>query len=78
MPRVKFLDHPEIVPVSQNEEHLIAEVPDNSKFQYGDVMYGVPRHICPTCALYQEAVVIDDHERTEEWKIAARDRFITV
>jgi D-threonine aldolase len=78
MPRVKFLDHPEIVPVSQNEEHLIAEVPDNSKFQYGDVMYGVPRHICPTCALYQEAVVIDDHERTEDWKIAARDRFITV
>ncbi len=78
LPRVKFLDHPEIIPISQSEEHLIAEVPDNDKFQYGEVLYGVPAHICPTCALYQEAVVIDNHEWTGTWKIAARDRFITV
>jgi D-threonine aldolase len=78
MPRVKFLDHPEIVPVSQSEEHLVAEVPDNSKYQYGDFLYGIPGHICPTCALYQEAAVIDDHRWTDTWKIEARDRFLTI
>jgi D-threonine aldolase len=76
--RVKFLNHPEIVPISQSEEHLVAEVHDNHKFGYGDVLYGVPRHICPTCALYQEAVVVDNHEWTDTWKIAARDRFLSV
>lgn len=78
LPRVKFMNHPEIIAVSQSEEHLVAEVPDNSKFRYGEVLYGVPKHICPTCALYQEAVVIDDYEWTETWKITARDRFLTV
>lgn len=78
MPRVKFLDHPEIIPISQSEEHIVAEVPDNSKYHYGDVLYGVPMHICPTCALYREALVIDDHQWTETWKIEARDRFLTV
>ncbi len=78
MPRVNFLDHSEIIPVSQSEEHMVAEVPDNSKFQYGGVLYGVPRHICPTCALYQEARIIDNHEWTESWKITARDRSLSV
>jgi D-serine deaminase-like pyridoxal phosphate-dependent protein len=78
LPRVKFLDHPEIIAVSQSEEHMVAEIPDNSNIQYGDVLYGVPRHICPTCALYKEAVVVEDHEWTDTWEIAARDRFLSV
>jgi D-serine deaminase-like pyridoxal phosphate-dependent protein len=78
LPRVKFLNHPEVVPVSQSEEHLVAEVPDNSKFQVGYVLYGVPKHICPTCALYQEAVVVDDNQWIGNWKVLARDRFLTV
>lgn len=78
LPRVKFLDHPEVVPVSQSEEHLVAEVPQNTNYQIGDVLYGVPRHICPTCALYQEAVVVEDRHRVDSWKVIARDRFLSV
>ena len=78
LPRVKFLNHPEIKPISQSEEHMVAEVPDNGKFNHGDILYGVPWHICPTCALYQEAIVIMDHQRTEVWPVTARNRFLTV
>ena len=78
LPRVKFLNHPEVIPVSQSEEHLVAKVPDNSIYRLGDVFYGVPRHICPTCALYQEAVVVDNYKWVETWKVLARDRFLSV
>lgn len=78
LPRVRFLNHPEVIPVSQSEEHLVAEVPDNSKFLIGDVLYGVPRHICPTCALYRDAIVIEDNRWIDTWKVIARDRFLTV
>jgi D-serine deaminase-like pyridoxal phosphate-dependent protein len=78
LPRVKFLNHPEIIPISQSEEHMVAEVPDNNNYQLGDVFYGVPCHICPTCALYHEAVVVNEYKWTDNWNVMARDRFINV
>jgi D-serine deaminase-like pyridoxal phosphate-dependent protein len=75
--RVKFLNAQGLVPVSQSEEHLVLEVKKGHKYKIGDVFYGVPFHICPTVAVYQEAVVIQDREPIASWKIVARDRRIT-
>lgn len=77
-PRVHFLNAPEATPISQSEEHLVAKVPDASLFKTGDVLYGVPVHICPTVALYERAVVIENNTAVHEWKVIARDRKITV
>ena len=77
-PRVHFLNAPEATPISQSEEHLVAKVPDASLFKTGDVLYGVPVHICPTVALYERAVVIENNTAVQEWKVIARDRKITV
>jgi D-serine deaminase-like pyridoxal phosphate-dependent protein len=77
-PRVHFLNAPEVTPVSQSEEHLVAKVPDSSLFKIGDVLYGVPVHICPTVALYERAIVIESNMAVDEWKVVARDRKITV
>ncbi|MCP5541947.1 MAG: D-TA family PLP-dependent enzyme [Akkermansiaceae bacterium] len=77
--RVRFPDLPDARPVMQSEEHLVLETPEASRFAVGDVLYGVPWHVCPTVALHQEAVVIRDGRATgERWKISARDRRITV
>jgi hypothetical protein len=39
----------------------------------------VPVHICPTCALYEKAIVIDeDGFARKEWRVIARDRKITI
>ena len=77
-PRVHFLNAPEATPVSQSEEHLVAKVPDARLFKIGDVLYGVPVHICPTVALYEKAIVIENNKAVDEWKVIARDRRINI
>jgi len=77
-PRVHFLNLPNAKQISQSEEHLILDVGDNSKFEVGMVFYGVPKHICPTCALYEKAFVVENCVVEKEWKVVARDRRITI
>jgi len=76
--RVVFLNAPELKFVGQSEEHLVAETDTQHNYQLGDILYGLPFHICPTCALYERAVTIEDGKTTGEWKIIARDRKINL
>jgi D-serine deaminase-like pyridoxal phosphate-dependent protein len=75
--RVFFLNAPEAEAVSHSEEHLVLRVNDCSRYQVGDVLFGMPYHICPTCALYERAVTVADHIAGGEWRITARDRKLT-
>jgi D-serine deaminase-like pyridoxal phosphate-dependent protein len=74
--RVYFLNAPELKFISQSEEHLVVEAPTDHSYKVGDVLYGLPVHICPTVALYERALVIENNKTTTEWKIIARDRKI--
>ncbi|MDP4283422.1 MAG: D-TA family PLP-dependent enzyme [Bacteroidota bacterium] len=76
--RVYFLNAPELKFISQSEEHLVAEVTMGHSYQVGDVLYGIPFHICPTCALYERALTIQNNKVSGEWKTIARDRRITI
>ncbi|ULQ56909.1 D-TA family PLP-dependent enzyme [Flavihumibacter rivuli] len=76
--RVGFLNAPELVPVGQSEEHLVLDAGQGHGYKVGDVLYGVPYHVCPTIALYQSAYTIIDHEVAGQWKTVGRDRFLTV
>jgi D-serine deaminase-like pyridoxal phosphate-dependent protein len=78
LPRVHFLQSPELVPLAQSEEHLVVETPDSRRYPLGSVLLGVPVHICPTVALYEKAFVVRGHELTTTWRIQARDRYITI
>ncbi|GAC1439101.1 MAG: D-TA family PLP-dependent enzyme [Sediminibacterium sp.] len=78
LPRVHFLNAPEALAVAQSEEHLIVQVPDATQWQVGDVLYGVPVHICPTVALYDTAVVVDHNKIAGNWKVVARVRKISI
>lgn len=76
LPRIKFLNHPGAVPVSQSEEHLVVEVDDAYSHQVGEAWYGVPVHICPTVSLFDSVSVIRNREIAGEWKVVARTRRI--
>ncbi len=76
--RVSFLNEAGLKLISQNEEHLVVQLPVNHNKKVGDVLYGMPVHICPTCALYDTARVIENHMVKDHWKIIARDRKITI
>lgn len=75
-PRVQFLNAPAAEPVSQSEEHLVLKVADSSLYPIGTVFYGVPKHICPTVALYEKVYVAAEHAVTANWRVIARDRQI--
>jgi D-serine deaminase-like pyridoxal phosphate-dependent protein len=77
-PRVQFLNLPDYNAVTHSEEHLVIETADAAQFNIGDCLYGVPRHICPTVALYSSATVIENHEIVGSWKVAARERRLTI
>jgi len=76
LPRVYFLNAPEARPISQSEEHLVLEVPENNGYDIGDILYGVPVHICPTVALYEKAWVIAENYKKTYWNVIARNRYI--
>ncbi|MEO6547814.1 MAG: D-TA family PLP-dependent enzyme [Ferruginibacter sp.] len=78
LPRVYFLNAPDTIAVSQSEEHLVLRVDDAAKFTIGDVLYGVPVHICPTVALYEKAFVVKNNIVTSEWQVIARNRKINI
>ena len=77
-PRVHFLNLPDAKQISQSEEHLVLKVENNTDLKIGTVLYGVPKHICPTCALYEKAYVVENGKIEKEWRIVARDRKITI
>ncbi|GAB3700287.1 D-TA family PLP-dependent enzyme [Spirosoma flavus] len=76
--RVTFLNAPDLKAVGQSEEHLVLEAGEGHTYQVGDVLYGLPIHICPTVALYERAYTIEHGNVTGEWQTIARDRVISV
>ncbi len=56
--------------ISQSEEHLVVKTPEAATLRVGDVLYGTPWHVCPTVALYNEALVIENGTNTGAWAIA--------
>jgi len=76
--RVHFITAPELTFIGQSEEHLVLQATKGHQYKVGDVLYGLPFHICPTCALYERALIAKDGTITTEWKIIARDRKIVL
>jgi D-serine deaminase-like pyridoxal phosphate-dependent protein len=76
--RVFFPEAPALVPVGQSEEHLVMEAPEGHSFKPGDVLYGIPYHICPTVALYEKLIAVENGVVAGEWKVLARARSISL
>lgn len=77
-PRVRFLGLEQAEPLMHSEEHLVLDTPLASNYRIGDVLYGVPRHICPTVALHSEAYAVENGVATSRWMVTARARVISV
>ncbi len=76
--RVVFPDLPDASQVIHNEEHLVLETAGADRYQPGDLLLGIPMHICPTSALYQDVTVIDDGRIVNPWVVTARNRRLTI
>ena len=65
----------------QSEEHWVFQMNEgyeDCRPPIGTVLYVVPTHICPTSALYSEALVSENGLITEIWEVTARNRKISL
>ena len=76
--RVFFLNATDLKAVSQSEEHLVLETTEGHSLKPGDVLYGLPQHVCPTVALYDSVYTVEKNKVSGEWKNIARDRKINI
>ena len=76
-PRVKFIGLDDAEAVVHSEEHLTLQTDRAGEFRVGDLLYGIPRHICPTVALYDRAYIIRMGKLTAQWQVTARARKLT-
>jgi len=60
--------------VGHSEEHLVLQLANCKEWNIGDLLYGIPWHICPTVALHNEVLVVKNHNVIDSWKVAARNR----
>jgi D-serine deaminase-like pyridoxal phosphate-dependent protein len=76
--RIFFPEYPLLKPVSQSEEHMVLETSTQHHFKPGDLLIGIPYHICPTVALHESIYEITDEHVSGEWKVQARKRKLTI
>ncbi|GGE41745.1 D-serine deaminase-like pyridoxal phosphate-dependent protein [Pedobacter psychrotolerans] len=76
--RVFFINAPTLEVQSQSEEHLVLSTTESEKYQLGDILYGLPYHICPTVALHEKAICLTTDGSLKLWDIIARKRKITL
>lgn len=73
-PRLEFLNLPGALAVIHSEEHLVVEHPIARNWIVGDVVYAIPRHICPTVALHDSVHWVQEGRAVASWKVTARTR----
>lgn len=73
--RVVFPALPDARLVSQSEEHLVVHTEAAQQLSVGDALIALPRHICPTVALYPRAAIVRDGKLSgESWQVDGKNR----
>ena len=76
--RLTLPDIPDAEQVLQNEEHLVVKTAEAERFQPGDETLAIPRHVCPTCAMHRQMIVVSGGLVVDRWEVIARDRALTI
>jgi D-serine deaminase-like pyridoxal phosphate-dependent protein len=76
-PRIKILGLNNYIIINHNEEHMVIRTPEARDMKIGNVLYGIPYHICPTVDRYDTVTVVKDGKAEEQWDVEARKRRIT-
>ncbi|WP_374949244.1 D-TA family PLP-dependent enzyme [Mucilaginibacter sp.] len=76
--RIFFLNATDLKFIGHSEEHLVAEAGLDHNYKIGDILYGLPYHVCPSVALYERALTVVNNAVKGEWLTTARDRKINI
>lgn len=76
--RAFFPEVPNAKIVGHNEEHMVLQSDSCGKFELGQSLMAIPGHVCPTSALYPQALVMKNGDIVDRWEITARNRQINI
>jgi D-serine deaminase-like pyridoxal phosphate-dependent protein len=75
VPTCAVLGHPALEPLAPSEEHLPMRAADSAtKPAIGEVLYLVPRHVCPTVNNFDEALIVSSGKLIGVESVSARGR----
>jgi D-serine deaminase-like pyridoxal phosphate-dependent protein len=75
VPNCAVLGSAELIPLHPSEEHLPIEVPEGvAAPALGDLLYLLPKHICPTVNNFDHALIVEQGKITRLDRVAARGR----
>lgn len=77
-PRIAFMGIDDYTVSNHSEEHLVIKFKGSEKMNVGDVIYGVPWHICPTVDRHDFVTIVTNNNATGKWVVEARKRMITI
>ncbi|GAB3647387.1 D-TA family PLP-dependent enzyme [Echinicola sediminis] len=75
--RAWFIEHPDWKVKSHSEEHMVVEV-GADEMKVGEEVYVIPYHICPTVAMYDKVLTVENYRITGQWNTVARRRKINI
>src|SRR5262249_12561563 len=75
IPTCVVLSHPELEPLAPSEEHLPMRVAHGAAVPaIGELLYVVPRHVCPTVNNFDDAVIVREGNLIAVEPVSARGR----
>jgi D-serine deaminase-like pyridoxal phosphate-dependent protein len=75
VPNCVVVGHPELTPLPPSEEHLpIAIASEAAGPKIGDLLYLLPRHVCPTVNNFDYALLVRDGRVESMERVSARGR----
>jgi len=73
VPTCVVLGHPELTPLSPSEEHLPLAVTEGADGpRVGDILYLLPRHVCPTVNNFDAALIVRNGQVESVEEVSAR------
>lgn len=72
VPTCVVVGHPELTPLSPSEEHLPMKSSTGQTPRVGEMLYLLPRHICPTVNNFDRALVVRDGQIKSVEEVSAR------
>lgn len=73
-PNCTVLGRPDLEPLHASEEHLPLRVHAGQIPELGEILYLVPRHVCPTVNNFDDALVVDAGKVIQVAPVSARGR----
>lgn len=76
-PRIMIPGIDDLTIISHSEEHMVIRTSQAGSLNYGDPIYAIPWHICPTVDRFDTVNVVTGSRVTGQWNVEARKRQIT-